>query len=377
MRRLNVLSRGAKKTPDKKNMPGVKAIPEVSDTPKKNRLTSTERAQIGAGLLVILVLGGLGYWISTLNPSLDALVMALILGIVLRAALPQPAVSFLEPGARFGLKIFVPLGIILYGVNLDFTRILNLPVQVILITLLAMVLFYILIYWLNSKVWHLPPRLNELIATGSAICGASAIAVLSPSVEAEPEETSTSVLAITATGLLALMVYPLLKSGLGLSEEAYGLLCGAVLHQTGLVRAAIVNMSSSAATFALAVKSLRIMMLAPVAIVTGFLPTVRGTTETGKASSGRINWMRALGRVWFLLPFIVLGLLVSLVPQWSGFLLGLKPWASFIFALALGSIGFSVQVESLMEQGSKPLWVAICGWLGVLVFVILGAVLVL
>ena len=90
----------------------------------------------------------------------------------------------------------------------------------------------------------MPTRLNELIATGSAICGASAIVVVSPSIDAEPEETSTSLLVITGVGLLAMMVYPILRSMFNLSDEMYALLSGATLHQTGLVRAAIAQANS-------------------------------------------------------------------------------------------------------------------------------------
>ena len=361
-----------------------------------------------AGLAAMLLLGALAFWLSSLHPSLDALVLALILGIALKLLLPTAAASMLLAGAQTAIRLFIPLAIILYGINLDLTRLVTLPVQAIITTLLGMILFYGVIFWLNRLLWKIPPRLNELIATGSAICGASAIAILSPSIEAEPEDVSGSILSITAVGLLALMVYPILQAVLGLSENQYALLSGATLHQTGLVRAAVADLSESARAYALAIKTLRIVMLAPVAIVTGFLynwranalaaslpaaslpaadlpqeavpPTapapanISGTRVLSdtRVPSGTRPWFTAILRVWFLVPFVIMGLLVSFVPQTRDFLISLGPWTTFIFAAGLGSIGFTIEIESVINFGSKPLLISILGWLAVLVLFLIA-----
>ena len=350
-----------------------------------------------AGLAAMLLLGALAFWLSSLHPSLDALVLALILGIALKLFLPTAAASMLLAGAQTAIRLFIPLAIILYGINLDLTRLVTLPVQAIITTLLGMILFYGVIFWLNRLLWKIPPRLNELIATGSAICGASAIAILSPSIEAEPEDVSGSILSITAVGLLALMVYPILQAVLGLSENQYALLSGATLHQTGLVRAAVADLSESARAYALAIKTLRIVMLAPVAIVTGFLynwranalaaslpaasltqeavpPTAPAPAKISgtRVPSGTRPWFTAILRVWFLVPFVIMGLLVSFVPQTRDFLISLAPWTTFIFAAGLGSIGFTIEIESVINFGSKPLLISILGWLAVLVLFLIA-----
>jgi uncharacterized membrane protein YadS len=46
----------------------------------------------------------------------------------------------------------------------------------------------------------------------------------------------------------------------------------------------------------------------------------------------------------------------------------LRPLATFVFALALGSIGFMVDIESVLTIGSRPLFVGLLGWIGVVVF---------
>jgi uncharacterized integral membrane protein (TIGR00698 family) len=312
------------------------------------------------GLLLVFSLGLAAYLLSLLHSSLDALFLALILGIVSRNLIG--AAPGLLPGVQLGVKVFIPVGIILYGTNLDFSRLYSLPIRTILLTLLCMTVFFILIYWLNN-VWRLPVKLSELLTAGSAICGASAIAVLSPSVDAEPEDTSVSLLVITAAGLLGLMIYPILKEFLGLPDTAYAVLSGSTLQQTGIVRIAVSNLDSDIVSYGMAVKTLRIVMLAPIALIVGLLHS----RQTGSNQS----MLDSLRRVWFLLPFILVGILVSFVPPLRGLLLGLRPWATILFSMALASIGFMVTIDSVLTFGSKPLVVGLLGWIGVVVFFLL------
>jgi uncharacterized membrane protein YadS len=73
-------------------------------------------------------------------------------------------------------------------------------------------------------------KLGCLISSGSAICGASAIAVLSPAMDAEPEDTSVSLLVVTAVGLIGAMISNL-REFLRLPDLAYVL--SGYLQQTG------------------------------------------------------------------------------------------------------------------------------------------------
>jgi uncharacterized membrane protein YadS len=294
-------------------------------------------------------------------------------------------------GAQACVQFLIPIGIILYGVNLNFNVLTALSAKVVVFALLGMLIFYLLIYGLNSVVWKLPWKLSELLAAGSAICGASAIAVLSPAVDAEPEETSTSLLVITAMGLLGVMIYPLLKELLGFSDIVYAILSGATLHQTGLVRVAVAPLGKAILDHALAIKTLRILMLAPIAVVTGVLHSRRdiisdrqsrlnigqeaGATE--KPRRGRFQ-ISALLRIWFLLPFLLFGLLASGSPTLAKALTDIKlldfslaKIFSIPFSMALGSIGFMVDIDGVLKEGVKPLLAGLFGWLGALLFFIL------
>lgn len=316
------------------------------------------------GLTLVILIGISAYGLSSLHPSLDALAVAIIIGLVIRAIFGK--VEWYLSGVRLGLKIFLPLGVILYGTNLSFEYFSSLSSGVITLTLLCMVIFYVAIVFLN-RAWKLTPKTGELIADGSAICGAPAIAVLSPAVEAEPKDTSISILVVTTIGLLGLMIYPILRELLNLPDTAYAVLSGATLHQMGTVHITVASMDAKYIAMALAVKSIRIFMLLPIAILSVFW---QNRLKKGKLAVDKQGFWKGLRRVWFLLPFLLMVLLVSL-PATSSFLFQVQPWAVIVFSIALGSIGLLVDTESVISAGSRPLFVGLMGWMFAVLFFLL------
>jgi uncharacterized integral membrane protein (TIGR00698 family) len=260
------------------------------------------------------------------------------------------------------LRLILPAGAILYGTQLDLNALASLGsgsqlIWVILLVILTMIAFYVFIFWLNA-LWHLPTKTSELIASGSAVCGPASIVVLSPTIEAEPEDTSISLLSITAVGLFGLMIYPLLRSYLSLPDALYAVLSGATLQYTGLVQAAVAGMEPALVDYALAINSLRIIMLIVVSLLTALLHT--------RLRSG--NAVRdALKRNWFLIPFIILALLVSFVPALKPLFVSLRPWSSFLLALAAGCIGLVVDINNVIRHGVRPLLVSLFGWIVVVI----------
>ena len=329
-------------------------------SPEERRPAESTFQRLAPGLAAATVLGAAAYFLGTLHPSLDALALAIVFGIATRIFAADN--RWMEPGVRWALRIFIPAGIILYGTRLDFARLSALPPSVTLFTVLIMGAFYGVIYGLY-RLWPVRRPTGELLASGSAICGASAIAVLSPVLEADPEDTSVSLLVITAVGLLGAMVYPVLRELLGLSDIVYAILSGATLHQTGIVKIAVSDMAPLHVSFALAVKTTRIVMLAAIAFVAGILQRRRSGSGVGQA----------LGRIWFLAPFVAVGLAMSYLPGARGFFALLSPAGTLIFAIALAGIGLLVDIESVLNAGSRPLIIGVVGWIIVVVLFLLLA----
>lgn len=87
-----------------------------------------------------------------------------------------------------------------------------------------------------GRALGVPARLAILIGAGTAICGNSAIAATAPVIGAKDEEVSFA--AVTAFGSLAMLLYPLVGRGLGLSDHTFGVFAGSGVHDAAQAVAA-------------------------------------------------------------------------------------------------------------------------------------------
>src|SRR5260370_10667946 len=146
--------------------------------------------------------------------GLDPLVAAVVLGMLASVAMNAREKVYFKvlPGIILAQSIFIPIGIALYGKNLELKVMLNsspwLFLQVVGITALT----FVFMFWLG-KLFGFNERMRYLLGFGSAICGASAIAIASPILESEPNDTATglvdnTIAAVISMYLLSAFVLP-------------------------------------------------------------------------------------------------------------------------------------------------------------------------
>ncbi len=75
----------------------------------------------------------------------------------------------------------------------------------------------------------------------------------------------------TVSSTVAMILYPLAISALGMSTGAGGVFLGGTIHDVTLVVAADMILGPEAADMATAVKLFRVMLLMPVAMVIAFI----------------------------------------------------------------------------------------------------------
>ena len=109
------------------------------------------------------------------------------------------------------------------------------------------------------------------------------------------------------------------------------------------------------------VKLLRMTTLLPVAVVYSLI-TGR---EDGK-----------LYIPWFIVGFIVVAALANLVPGLHAFREVFSPYVAFCFSIAIAGIGLSVDIESIIDVGPKPLLAALLGWIVLIALFILGVTII-
>ncbi len=137
-------------------------------------------------------------------------------------------------------RILIPAGIALYALkNLNFAKYAKVEAGIFVLLLAIMLVYFGTILFLG-RIFKQKPKTTYLIAVGSAVCGASAIAITSSAIEAEPDDISVSLVSVAWVGLLGVFVIvPFCGSLLGISNKMYGLLAASVLQFTGFVKAAV------------------------------------------------------------------------------------------------------------------------------------------
>ena len=337
----------------------------------------------------VLAAGGaavVAWGVHALVPAVPMLTVAVLLGIVvgqlpaLRPALSGP----LKPGLSVATKRFMRIGVVLLGLKLSLVDILGLGWVTIVSTVLIVLLTFFGTWWLGRRV-GLPGHQPLLIATGFAVCGASAIGAMSGVVRAKDRETATPVALVTLCGTLAIAVLPVLWHPLGLTSLQFGHWVGAGVHDVGQVVATAQIAGTAALAVAVVVKLTRVLMLAP--LVAGVavwerrrvaVPAGGGAVRPGAAGESDGPTDGAAGVRPPVIPLFVAGFLAlvlvrTLVPVPAAVLDVADLVQTVLLAMALFGLGAAVRLGSLLRTGGRALGVGLASW-ALIAVLALGAV---
>ncbi|NKY32356.1 putative sulfate exporter family transporter [Nocardia speluncae] len=187
-----------------------------------------------------------------------------------------------------------------------------------------------------------------LIAAGTTICGASAIAATTAVLKPDRERVAYALGTIFVFNIVAVLAYPPLGRTIGMSEEAFGLWAGTAINDTSSVLAAGIAFGPVAASFAVVVKLVRSLMIIPLCVGLHF--SCR-RTDTGDLARPPLWRTVPLFVVLFLAASVVAGTGV-LPSSWTAHLTDLSSW---LVAAVLAAIGTSLTWRRLRSAGSRPL----------------------
>ncbi|AGK60384.1 putative membrane protein [Archaeoglobus sulfaticallidus PM70-1] len=292
------------------------------------------------GAMMITIPGIVSYFVSSFYPALDALFLALIFGITIGSFLNSSKIRYL---AEESLAVTLPLGIVLYGAKIKIPYPSDFPTQVIVLTIFSTLLMGTAVF-LFAKTFRVSEKLSLLLACGTAICGVSAITIVSSIVKPRKEEFSAAIIVITVVGLTGAILYPFLGYHLGLSPECYAILSGATLHQTSLVEIASLPFGNYVMQEGLAVKGIRIALISVATLL--------------------ISFIYAENRFyvpWYVVAFLIVAFLSSFVltPE---IVRVIEPLSTIAFSITLASIGLSVNIRDIQRVHLSPLIAAYGGW---------------
>jgi len=293
----------------------------------------------GLSFVLVIVPGMLAYTVSCLFPVFDALFLSLLFGIIAGSVFRGEQIKI---SAERALSIALPAGIVLYGFRVRIPAPSQIPVEIIALTTFSAMIMSFFVY-VFSRLLKVEKKLSVLLACGTAICGASAITILSSIVKPRKDEFSASILTITVVGLTGVIFYPAIWHILSLSAKEYAALCGATLHQTGLVEAATRPFGENMMREALSVKGIRITLISVAAL------------------AASMKYSEGFYVPWYIFAFLVISVLSSfMIPQQA--VKFMEPLSTLAFSVTLASIGVSVRVSEVQRVGIRPLLASYTGW---------------
>ncbi len=330
-----------------------------------NALLTRTRSRLDAGRsaftddlvpgIVVAVLLALAARFLSGSIGISALTIAVIIGMVL-GNIPA-ATDSLRPGLKFVARALLRIGVIALGMRLSIDSIGQLGIGVILTIVATVTATFFGTQALGRRLGLSGP-LSLLVATGYSICGASAIAAMQGTSDADEEEVAVAIGLVTLAGTIAMFSIPLLGDLFALTDDQYAIWAGASIHDVAQVVAAGSARGEAVLAAAVVVKLTRVLLLAP--LVTGV--SIARTRNTPADSTRPAP-----------IPAFVAGFLLFVAIRSTGtvpdFAIDATRWVeTLLFTIALVGLGAGVRIERLRNLGSAPLL------LGALASVIVAAV---
>ena len=191
------------------------------------------------------------------NPAL-----ALLAGLTISITLDRSPIA---GGSIYG-KYLLQTAIVLLGLKLNAAQLLDISGTYALpiagFVCVTSVIGLLLGWFIRSD-----RSTNALISSGTAICGGTTIATLSPIIAARPEQTGAALCVVFLLNAVALITFPAIGTWLNLSQEQFGVWAALAIHDTSSVVATAQMYGTKAAEIATTVKIGRTLWLIPLIVI--------------------------------------------------------------------------------------------------------------
>lgn len=274
--------------------------------------------------------------------------VALILGFVYTLTLTNP----LKQQSQKAIKYLLKISVVGLGFGMFVNETLATSKEGFSLTCCSIVLT-IGLGLLLTKLFKLEVKLGYLITSGTAICGGSAIAAISPIIKAESKTISIALGVVFLLNSIALLTFPSIGHFLELTQEQFGLWCAVAIHDTSSVVGAAIEYGAEALRVATTVKLSRALWIIPLSIFSIFFFKVKG---------------EKLKIPYFILFFILAILLNSYAGLPENLTKGIVFCAKRLLIVTLFLVGSTISITDLRSVGVRPILFALCLWVFISIF---------
>lgn len=200
-----------------------------------------------------------------------------------------------------------------------------------------------------GKLLKVEKNTSLLIASGTAICGGSAIAAVAPIINSKNYQTSFALIVIFVLNAIALFIFPVIGHKLGLSQEAFGNWAAIAIHDTSSVVGAGAIYGEKALQVATTVKLIRALWIIPLSLIIAFI------NKSEDKKSIKIPWFI----LFFVLTIIFANMFPSMQSSYDHFSwLGKRG-----MVVALFLIGSNITIGEIKKSGPRSFILGILLWI--------------
>ena len=344
---------------------------------------AARRAQaIAPGLALALAVAAVATVVGQYVPLIGSAVPGAVIGAVI-AIVVKPGARF-APGVKWASTFVLQCSVVLLGAQLSIAEAARVGVSSLPV-MLGTLAICLAGAWLYGRLLGIPGDLRTLIGVGTGICGGSAIAAVSPVIEAASADVAYAISTIFLFNIAAVLVFPLLGHALGMSQQSFGLFAGTAVNDTSSVVATATTYGTAATSHAVVVKLVRTLMIIPICLGLATLTgrkqrPVIATAPAAAACDGAagapaspaalasapMSPRRAIKLVpWFLIGFVLVAAVNSCGVIPAGAHSPLEHASVFLVSVALSAIGLSTNVAALRKAGARPLILGAALWITV------------
>ena len=243
-------------------------------------------------------------------------------------------------------KKLLQIAVILLGFGMHLDTVIRVGLTSVWITMISISLTLIIGMTLG-RMFGVERDLSLLLSTGTAVCGGSAIAAMSPSIGASQSDTGVAMAVVFLLNGAGLLIFPAIGRFFELSQQQFGFWAALAIHDTSSVVGAAAIYGAEALAIGTTVKLTRALWILPLAI---------GGAKLNRSES-------KAPFQWFLIGFLAAAAARSLFPAFEavwdlGSLAGKHLMTGTLFL-----IGAGLSRDKLKKIGFKPLFMAVTLWL--------------
>jgi uncharacterized integral membrane protein (TIGR00698 family) len=334
---------------------GMEGLPDVSVRP---RLTArTFALSVYPGVLVALTIALAASWLSQ-HYNAPVMLFALLFGMTFHFLHEEGRCI---PGIEFASKAVLRTGVALLGARITVEQMADLGVVPIGMVIVG-IATTLMVGALLARMLGLSRGFGLLSGGSVGVCGASAalaIASVLPKTKESERDVILAVVVVTTLSTIAMILYPMLVTAIGLDHQRAGLFLGGTIHDVAQVVGAGYMISPQTGDVATYVKLLRVAMLLPVVLAVAFIMS-RGSGAQGRAKVP--------------VPMFLLGFAALVAVNSLGFLSkpmvdGASELSRWCLVVAIAALGMKTTFKALIAAGWRPVAVMVAEtlWIGGLV----------